>query len=63
VRDGGAVAGAWVELLGEHVEGFWVLPEEGQVEDGLGLGQVQRGEVGVEACFRGAEVGDLRGGR
>ena len=62
VRGGRAVAGARVELAGEHVEGFGVLPEEGQVEDGLGLGQVERGEVGVEACFGGAEVGDWKDG-
>ncbi len=59
VRDGGAVAGARVELLGEHVEGAGVGAEEGEVEDGLGLGQVEGGEVGVEACFGGAEVGDF----
>ncbi len=58
VRDSGAVARARVELLGKHVEGLRVLPEEGQVEDRLGLGEGERGEVGVEACFRGAEIGD-----
>ena len=60
VGDGGAVAGARVELAGEHVEGLRVLAEEGQVEDGFGLGQVERREVGVEACGGGAEVGDWR---
>jgi hypothetical protein len=61
VRDGGAVAGARVELAGEDVEGARVGAEEGEVEDGFGLGEVERGEVGVEACFWGAEVGDLKG--
>lgn len=58
VRDGRAVARARVQLLGQRVEGLGVLLEEGQVEDGFGLGQVEGGEVGVEAGFGGAEVGD-----
>ncbi len=59
VRDGGAVARARVELLGEHVEGARVGAEEGEVEDGFGFREVEGGEVGVEACFGGAEVGDF----
>ena len=43
VRDGRAVARARVELSGEHVEGARVGAEEGEVEDGLGLGEVERG--------------------
>jgi hypothetical protein len=61
VGDGRAVARARVELARERVERRRVLPEEAQVEDRLGLGQVQRRLVGVEACVRGAEVGDWRG--
>jgi hypothetical protein len=61
VGQGRAVARARVELLGQRVEGLGVLSEEGQVEDGFGLGEVERGEVGVEACFGGAEVGDWGG--
>lgn len=57
VGDGGAVA-ARVELVGEGVEGFWALAEVGYVEDSFGVGEVEAGEVGVEACFWTAEVGD-----
>lgn len=39
---------AGVQLLREGVEGQRVLSEEGQLEDGLGVGQVQALEVGVQ---------------
>jgi hypothetical protein len=47
-----------VEFLREHIEGFRVVAEVRDVEDGFGVGQVEACEVGVEACFWGAEVGD-----
>lgn len=40
---------ARVELLREDVEGLGVLSEVVDVEDGLGVGQVQAREVVVEA--------------
>jgi hypothetical protein len=49
---------ARVELLGEHVEGVGVVPEVGDVEDGLGVGEVEALEVCVEACAWRPEVGD-----
>jgi hypothetical protein len=60
VRDGRAVARARVEFARQDVEGARVGAEEGQIEDGFGLGEVERCQVGVEACFGGAEVGDLK---
>ena len=57
VRDGGAEL-ARVELAGEDVEGLRAGAEEGDVEDGLGVGEVQAGEVRVEPGAGGAEVGD-----
>lgn len=62
VRHGRAVARARVQLLGKDVEGLRVGAEEGQVEDGLGLGEVEGGEVGIEARGGGAEVGDWERG-
>jgi hypothetical protein len=47
-----------VQLLREGVEGEGVLAEVGDVEDSFGVGEVEAGEVGVEAGCRGAEVGD-----
>jgi hypothetical protein len=47
-----------IELLREHVEGVWVLTEVGDVENCLGVWEVQPGEVGVEPCVGRSEVWD-----
>ena len=52
-----------VKLLGEHVEGRRVLAEEGDVEDGLWVRQVQPRQVRVQPRVRGAEVGNPGAGR
>ena len=57
VGDGG-VEFARVELAREDVEGFGVLAEVGDVEDGFGVGEVEAGEVGVQAGAWGSKVGD-----
>ena len=57
MSDRGSVL-ARVELVGEGVERFWVAAEVGDVEDGLGVGEVEAGEVGVEAGVGAAEVGN-----
>lgn len=56
VGDGWAVF-PWVQLLGECVEGQWILAEEGELEDGFGVREVQALEVCVQARLWGAEVG------
>lgn len=55
VRDGRAVV-ARVEFLSECVEGLGVVAEEGDVEDGFCVGELQPREVGVEARLWGAKV-------
>ena len=60
VRDSGLEV-ARVEVLGQYIEGLGVLPEEPEVEDGLGLREVELGKVRVQARPRRAEVGDLCG--
>lgn len=47
-----------VQLLRECVEGEGVFAEEGQLEDGLGVWEVEALEVGVEAGFWRAEIGN-----
>ena len=59
VRDG-RVEVARVEVFGEDVEGLGILAEEDEVEDALGRGEVELGEVGVQAGLGRAEVGDWR---
>lgn len=59
MREGGFVV-AGVELLGEHIEGMRVFAEVFNVEDGLGGGKVEAGEVGVKAGAGGAKVGYCR---
>jgi hypothetical protein len=46
-----------VQLLRQGVERLGVIAEVGYVEDGLGVGQFEAREVGVETCVFGAEVG------
>lgn len=48
MRDCGAVF-AGVEFAGEGVEGRRVSAEVGDVEDGFGVGEVEAGQVGIEA--------------
>ena len=55
--DGRAVF-AWIQLLGEGVERQRVLAEVVDVEDGLGVGEVEALEVGVETRLRRAKVWD-----
>ncbi len=43
---------ARIEVLGEDVEGLWILPEEQEIKDGLGPRQVQLGQVGIETRLR-----------
>jgi len=59
MRDGG-VEVARVEVLGQHVKGLGVMAEEAEIKNGFRLWQVQLGEVGVEAGFWRAEVGNWR---
>lgn len=47
----------------DGIERLWRVAEEVDVEDGFGVGEVQAGEFGVQAGLRGAEVGDVGGGR
>jgi len=60
VRNGRAVAPRG-QLAGQGVEGARVLAEEVDVEDGLGVGEVEVGEIGIDARVGGAEVGDAGG--
>ena len=48
----------WVELLGEHAEGFGIPSEVADVEDGLRVREVVLLEVVVETSPRAAEVRD-----
>lgn len=58
MRHGGPVASPRVQFPCQRVERPRVLPEEGQIEDGLGLGEVERRQVGIEARVRRTEIGD-----
>lgn len=48
--------------MSQCVEGIWIVAEIGNVEDGFCVGKIELCEVGVEAGFWGAEVGDAGGG-
>lgn len=48
----GSVA-AWVQLLGQGEEGPRVVGEVLDVEDGLRVGDVVLGQVGIQPCARG----------
>lgn len=45
-----------VQFLSEGVEGLGVVAEEANVEDGLGIGQIETREVGVEPRVWRSEV-------
>lgn len=57
VGDGG-MEFSGVELVGEDIEGLGMAAEVGDVKDGFGVGEVQAGEVGVEACLGRSKVGN-----
>lgn len=44
---------------GNRVEWLGSVFEEVDVKDCFGVGEIERGEFGVEACLCGAEVGDV----
>ena len=46
------------QTLGKRIKRFGVLTKVLQGEDSLGVGQVECGQVGVEACARCAKVGN-----
>lgn len=46
------------QLVGQHVKRFGVLFKVRNVKDSLGVGQVEAGQIRVEAGARGAEVRD-----
>lgn len=62
MRDGGPVPSARVQVPSQGVEGPRVNAEEGEVEDGLGLGQAEGSQVGIKARVRGAKVRDCMNG-
>lgn len=55
MRDGRLVL-AGVQLVGEDVERVWVSAEKGYIEDGLGFGDVETGEIGVESSLGRSKV-------
>ena len=58
----GEVLGGREDVLGDGVEDGRVFAEKGDVEDFLRVGKAEVGELGVEASFFGAEVGDAEAG-
>ena len=60
VRQGGQVV-AWENLAREREEGLWVSEEVGQLENGFRVWKLVLLQVGVEPCFRRAEVWDAGG--
>ena len=51
VRDRGLILSG-IELVSEGEERQWVLAEEGYVEDGFGVRQIQPGQVCIESSLR-----------
>jgi hypothetical protein len=59
MRDGRGVV-ARIQLLCENIEGIGVLAEVGDIEDCLGIREVEASKIGVQAGVGGAEIGNYR---
>lgn len=55
MRDGGRIV-ARIQLFRKNVEGVGVLTEIGDIEDGLGVWEIEASKIGIQAGVWGAEI-------